>query len=108
MESNFIPTIATITVTLIGFVGAIFVFWYGTQKKEFIKNPELLKIHLILFSSITIIGVTILLLTSSILYYTQNGIATSISYNLFIMLVILGLIYFVMIITSVWPKNKCS
>jgi hypothetical protein len=45
------------------------------------------------------------LLTSSILYYTQNEIATSISYNLFIMLVILGLIYFIMIITSVWPKK---
>jgi len=105
MDTNFIPTIAMITVTLIGFVGAIFVFWYGAQKKEFIKNPELLKIHLILFTSIIIIGITIILLTSSILYYMQNEIAISVSYNLFIMLVILGLIYFIMIITSVWSKK---
>jgi len=105
MDSNFIPTIAKITATLIGFIGAIFVFWYNTQKTELKKKPELLKVHLILFAFMIIIGITILVLTSGLLYYSTNEVAISISFNLFISLLLLGLIYFIIIIDSIWPKK---
>ena len=102
---DFIPTVAKIVATLIGFIGAIFVFWYNTQKTELKKKPELLKIHLILFTTIIIVGITILILTSALLYYTPNEIAISISYNLFTTLLLLGLTYFIVIVDSIWPKK---
>lgn len=102
MDINFISTIATITVTLIGFISALFIFWYETHKTNSKKNPDILKTNIILFSAIIILSIMILTLIACSVYYPENEVVVSISFNLFFTLIIFSLIYFVILIRSIW------
>ena len=81
-SSALIPTISTLTVALIGIIGAIFVFWYRLQREKIKTSSEIVKIHIIIFLSIIILGFIIILITVSSLYYSENEIIVSLSFNL--------------------------
>lgn len=101
MNIDFISTVPKVTATLLGFAGAMFVFWYHYRFEELLKegNKNLLDLFVLSFIFISVSGI-LTILVSMVELYTLNDNFMNLSSSLFWIFLFSLFGFFVLIIVD--------
>ena len=106
MNPDFISTVPKVTATLLGFAGAMFVFWFHYRYNELLKdkNQPLLKLFITSFIFIFLSGLFVIIYSMQALY-EMNIVASQLFSSLFWIFLFSLSGFFMLIVVDIIPKK---